>query len=191
MAGKRPQGRQVLLYDDDHYYMGGVLAELLVQDGRQVTLVTPASEASTWTRTTLEQAKIQARLIELGVEIVVSKAVAGVAPGSAELACVYTDRRSRIACESLVAVTARLPEDGLYRDLLARQAAWADAGIASVTCAGDAWGPSTIAAAVYAGRKFAEELDAPAIGEAVPFRREITELLPDSTAPPRRDNQGG
>ncbi len=179
MAGKRPQAREVVVYDDDHYYMGGVLAELLVRDGRKVTLVTPASEASTWTRVTLEQAKIQARLIELGVEIVVSKAVAGVTRDGAELACVFTDRRSRIACESLVAVTARLPEDRLYRDLLARQPAWADAGIASVTCAGDAWGPSTIAAAVYAGRKFAEELDAPAIGEAVPFRREITELLPD------------
>jgi hypothetical protein len=32
MTGKMPQGR-VVIYDDDHYYMGGVLAELLAQNG--------------------------------------------------------------------------------------------------------------------------------------------------------------
>jgi dimethylamine/trimethylamine dehydrogenase len=179
MAGKRPKGREIVLYDDDHYYMGGVLAELLIKHGCKVTLVTPASEASTWTRATLEQAKIQARLIDLGVEIVTAKTVAAAKPGQAELACVYTDRRSQIACEGLVLVTARLPEDRLYHQLKTRESDWAGAGIKSVTCAGDAWGPATIAAAVYAGRKFAEELDAPDRGDAVPFRREITELLAD------------
>ena len=33
--------------------------------------------------------------------------------------------------------------------------------------------------AVYGGRRYAEEMDAPAIGDAPPFRREITELLPE------------
>ena len=39
MAGKLPKG-EVLLYDDDHYYMGGVLAELLVKNGNTVRFVT-------------------------------------------------------------------------------------------------------------------------------------------------------
>ena len=43
MDGKRPQGKNVVLYDDDHYYMGGVLAELLRKEGYAVTLVTPSS----------------------------------------------------------------------------------------------------------------------------------------------------
>jgi dimethylamine/trimethylamine dehydrogenase len=76
-------------------------------------------------------------------------------------------------------VTARLPDDRLYRDLKARESEWADASIAAVNCTGDAWAPSTIAAAVYGGRRYAEELDAPLIGDALPFRREITELLPE------------
>ena len=42
MAGRMPRGRDVLIYDDDHYYMGGVLAELLRKHGFAVTLVTPA-----------------------------------------------------------------------------------------------------------------------------------------------------
>ena len=55
------------MYDDDHYYMGGVLAELLAQNGCDVTLVTPAPLISYWSQFTLEQAKIQARLMKLGV----------------------------------------------------------------------------------------------------------------------------
>ena len=71
-----------------------------------------------------------------------------------------------------------MPEDALYRDLKAQEANWAAAGIASVEVIGDACAPGTIAMAVYAGRRSAEELDTPDIGDAVPFRRELTELAP-------------
>ena len=48
-----------------------------------------------------------------------------------------------------------------------------------MTTIGDALAPATIAHAVYAGRRYAEELDGPHdTGDAVPFKREITELLP-------------
>ena len=54
MAGKLPQGH-VIVYDDDHYYMGGVMAELLREKGCDVTLITPANCVSEWTVNTLEQ----------------------------------------------------------------------------------------------------------------------------------------
>ncbi|MEI9904624.1 MAG: FAD-dependent oxidoreductase [Asticcacaulis sp.] len=54
LRGDLPAG-EVLIYDDDHYYMGGVLAELLTRAGCQVTLVTPAPLVSNWTENTLEQ----------------------------------------------------------------------------------------------------------------------------------------
>jgi dimethylamine/trimethylamine dehydrogenase len=91
---------------------------------------------------------------------------------------VYTGRTGTLACDAAVLVTARLPEDGLYRELKAREADWKTAGIASVDVIGDACAPGTIAMAVYAGRRYAEELDTPEIGDAVPFRRELTELAP-------------
>jgi dimethylamine/trimethylamine dehydrogenase len=166
-----------MLYDDDHYYMGGVLAELLQREGFAVTLVTPATEVSNWARNTMEQFKIQARLLELGVEIVTGRIVAAVRKGEIETACVFTGRTDVRASDSVVLVTARLPNDRLYLDLKARESEWVDAGIASVRCAGDAWAPSTIAGAVYGGRRYAEEMDAPPIGDALPFKREITELL--------------
>src|SRR5699024_4292528 len=31
--GRRPSGTRVVVYDDDHYYMGGVVAELLAGEG--------------------------------------------------------------------------------------------------------------------------------------------------------------
>jgi dimethylamine/trimethylamine dehydrogenase len=178
MAGRLPQGKRVLVYDDDHYYMGGVLAELLVGAGRQVTLATPAADVSNWTHNTLEQGAIQTRLLELGVEIRPHRVLEALGDSEAILACVYTGREESLACDAAVLVTARLPEDALYLELKAQEADWAAAGIASVEIIGDACAAGTIAMAVYAGRRYAEELDTPVIGDAVPFRRELTELEP-------------
>jgi dimethylamine/trimethylamine dehydrogenase len=178
MASKRPGGGHVLLYDDDHYYMGSVLAELLVQEGRRVTFVTPAGEVATWARNTLEQEKIQRRLLEIGVEIRPHRALTNVARGGAEMACVFTSRPSPIACDAVLLVTARDPRDALYLDLRARCHDWPAAGIRSVTLIGDAQAPGLIAAAVYAGHRYAQELDAPPTGDALPFKRDITELTP-------------
>ena len=66
-----------LVFDDDNYYMGGVLAEKLRREQHEVTLATPAAEVSSWTRMTDEQPKVQAQLIRLGVELLPSHALAG------------------------------------------------------------------------------------------------------------------
>ncbi len=176
MAGTRPSGKRVVLYDDDHFYMGGVLAELLAREDYQVTLVTPAADVSNWTANTLEQGFIQRRLLELGVEIRPHHSIAALRADAAVASCVFTGRKREIEADALVLVTARLPDDGLYLDLQARQADWAEAGIKSVKVIGDACAPGPIAYAVYAGHRYARELDGPDIGDAVPFKRELTEL---------------
>jgi dimethylamine/trimethylamine dehydrogenase len=172
MAGARPQGDHVVLFDDDHYYMGGVLAELLAREGRAVTLVTPAARVSEWTVNTMEQERIQRRLIELGVEVLVSQTLVGAAPGVARIACVYTERERELPADGLVLVTARDPRDGLAAELLEASERWAEAGVASVRAVGDAWAPATIAAAVWDGRRYAEQLDE----TDVPLRREVIRL---------------
>jgi dimethylamine/trimethylamine dehydrogenase len=175
MAGAGAAG-DVVLYDDDHYYMGGVLAERLVERGCRVTLITPAAEASTWTRNTLEQHRIQARLLECGVTIVPHCALTAIGADSVETACVFRGETNEIACDAVVMVTARLPNDRLYRDLRARRDDWANAGIQSVDAIGDARAPATIAHAVYAGHRYARELDGPDPGDGPPFRRELPAL---------------
>jgi dimethylamine/trimethylamine dehydrogenase len=48
MAGTEPSG-PVVIFDDEHYYMGGVIAEKLARSGMAVTLVTPESLVSAFT----------------------------------------------------------------------------------------------------------------------------------------------
>ncbi|MCH8002782.1 MAG: NAD(P)-binding protein [Proteobacteria bacterium] len=172
MAEAAPEG-PVVVFDDDHYYMGGVLAEKLRRDGLEVTLVTPALAASYWTEKTLEIEHIHKRLLELEIAILPNLSVVGFDGQRAELACVFTARRRDIPCASIVTVTARLPEAALYRDLMDDPDRLAEAGIRSVAAIGDALAPGSIAAAVYAGHRAARELDAPPIGDAVPFEREL------------------
>jgi dimethylamine/trimethylamine dehydrogenase len=178
MAGKRPSGR-VVIYDDDHYYMGGVLAELLAQAGCDVTLITPAPFVSDWSRNTLEQRAIHARLVEAGVKIVLNRGVAAIHADGVETNCSYTDARDRTGCDAVVVVASRLSNDSVYDALMAREAEWAAAGIRSVKLIGDASAPGPIAWATYAGHRYARELDMPDIGDALPFRREVTELAED------------
>ena len=60
--------------------------------------------------------------------------------------------------------------------LKARADAWADHGIRSVKVIGDANAPAAIAWATYAGHRYAEELEEPDRGDALPFRREVARM---------------
>ena len=171
MDGDMPPG-PVLLYDDDGYYLGSVLAEALRAAGREVIFVTPGESPATWTASTLEFPHIQKRLRELGVTILPARRVVAFDGASAVLEDIWSGRRQVQACASLLALTARLPDDALYRELAAREADWHGAGIRSVRCIGDALAPGAIVHAVHDGHRCARELDeAPA--EGVPFRRNI------------------
>ena len=174
-----PQGTLVLVWDDDHYYMGGLMAELLADMGCETHYLTPACEVSTWTRATMEQHFIQARLLEKGVKIHPFANLDAVGDGGVTASCAFTGRTEEVEADAVMLVTSRASEDRLARDLEARAADWSDAGIESVVTIGDALAPATIAHAVYAGRRYAEELDGPAeTGDEVPFKREIVELAP-------------
>jgi len=156
---------QVVLFDDDHFYMGGAIAEKLQRAGCDVTLVTPAGVVSQWTANTLEQHAIQKRLIELGVKIITSHNIAAIRQSTMDISCVFSQSTRTLACEAAVLVTMRRPSDDLWQ------------AQPSVTRLGDALGPSTIAAAVYSGHRYARELGARDLGN-VPFRRELINLSP-------------
>jgi len=174
-AGRRPRGSHVLVYDDDHYYLGGVIAELLRREGFEVTVVTPEPLVSAWTVHTFEVRRVQRRLIELGITRRTESVVTSIGATSAQVADVYTGTAQTLACDSVVMVTGRLPLDDLLGDLLRHRATGA---ISTVRAVGDCLAPGTIAAAVWSGRRAAEEFDGPTGAADVPFRREITELDP-------------
>jgi dimethylamine/trimethylamine dehydrogenase len=171
MAGRLPEGR-VLVFDDDYYYMGAVIAERLRTAGSPVTLVSPKERVAAWSWFTWEQVRTQRRLMELGVEIVLNHGLSAFDGREATLACAYMGRERRIAADSVVMVTARQPNDGLYRVLSERLAAGVPAAPKSLRRIGDCDAPAIIAAAVHAGHRYARELDADRAGSAPPSRRE-------------------
>jgi dimethylamine/trimethylamine dehydrogenase len=165
----------VVVFDDDHYYLGAVLAEKLRLDGFDVTLVTPAHNVSAWTVNTLEQHAIQKRVLDLGVEVRVNRNIVEFDGSAITLECTYTERQTTVPAASVVTVTSRLPNDELAQSLDDLPEAMSAAGIISVTSIGDCLAPSTIAAAVYAGHRQAREFDWPPTDEAA-FQRELTDV---------------
>ncbi|AKS46117.1 dimethylamine/trimethylamine dehydrogenase [Octadecabacter temperatus] len=178
MGDASPKGH-VVIYDDDHYYMGGVLAELLIQKGCSVTLITPAAYVSEWTLNTLEQHEIHRRLANMGVSIELNRGVSAIGKDHVVSNCMFTDMTREIACDAVLMVSSRAENNTVYNDLKLREPEWADAGIKSVKLIGDANAPGPIAWATYAGHRYARELDGTDIGDALSFRREITQLADD------------
>lgn len=167
-----PAADPILIFDDDHYYFGSVLAEKLRAVGHDVTLVTPAERVSAWTVNTLEQHAIQKRLLELGVHVIMNHNLVELDGRRAVLACAYTERQHSVPAATVVSITSRLPNDELYEALSALAPRVAAAGIVSVAAIGDCNAPGTIAAAVYAGHRYAREFDRPETDETA-FRREL------------------
>ena len=163
MDGKRPDtpGSVVTVYDDDHYYMASVIAELLVSEGYRVTLATPGMCVASWTEYTLEQRHIEKRLLTAGVQILARHQLADVSEGRLRLTNTLTGEVSDHE-GNVVSVTARLPRDELFETLK---------GKISVRRIGDCFGPSIIAAAVYEGHRYAREFDTEIDPDGVPFNR--------------------
>ncbi|MEO0369858.1 MAG: FAD-dependent oxidoreductase [Pseudomonadota bacterium] len=176
MAGAVPNG-PVVVFDDDHFYMGGAIAEKLRLAGAEVHLVTPAAEVSSWTQNTLEQHFIQKKLMEAGVHLHLNQNIKTLRAGEAILECAYTGRETRLEAASSVLVTMRRPVDQLYQSLI-------DAGAPNVTRIGDAIAPGTIAAAIYSGHRAARDMGEPEV-QGVPFDRELSELSHNWRAPGR------
>jgi len=166
---------RVVIYDDDHYYLGGVIAEKLRREGHKVLLVTPAATISSWSEWTLEQEQTQKLLIELGVEFATQTDLVSADAGMVELSCVFTDRRTEKDCDSLVLISERIPNDKLYHSLQEKPENLSEAGIKTLKCIGDCLAPSTIAAAVYSGHLAARELESDQ-QEEVPFLRERVQI---------------
>lgn len=158
MAGRMPQGSS-LVFDDDGFYMAGVIAEKLAESGNPVMYVTSRPMVSQWSIHTQEQARVHRRLHELGVEIVLNQLLTGFDGKQAILNCIYTDQEIQLTVGNVVLVTCRLPRNSLYHELQEAIDEGIEGAPKTVRCIGDANAPAIIAAAVYAGHKYARELD--------------------------------
>ena len=158
MAGRLPTG-PTLIFDDDHYYMASVIAEVLRQNQVPVTLVTPENMVSAWGNMTSEQAQIHCRMVEVGVDIITTHNLASFNGSEAVIECTYTGQQKTIAVDSVVTVTMRNPDDQLFHQLQQRMDTDAEFNPLSLSRIGDCEAPSIIAGAVFSGHRYARELD--------------------------------
>ena len=161
----------VVVYDDEHNYMGSLMAEVAAKQGCKVTFVTPHNMVAAWTDFTLEQGKIVNRLSSMEVDWHVNLEFEAFEGGHAHFACAYTgERKSSIAFDSFIFVGARLPYNRLVDQL--KTLVSED----KVSVIGDALVPGLIQAAVYSGHKAARMFNGEPLS-GVEFRRDQIELL--------------
>ena len=128
-------------------------------NGRHVTYVTEEDSVSAWAGKTSERWRIRSRLLERGVNILTAHAVTRFDGERALLECVYSGRTHHDEANAVVAVTQRNPNDQLYHQLVQSVDGEAQDLPFTLSRIGDCNAPAIIAAAVYAGYKYAIELD--------------------------------
>jgi dimethylamine/trimethylamine dehydrogenase len=156
-AGERLEG-PVLVFDFDHYYMGGVIAEHLANQGLRVSYATPTGYASAWTIMTNEQNFIHQRFEEKNIDITNRVLLDHFDGDKALLKDIFSGKEQEMDVKSIVIVGMRHPNDSLYHSLNDRRGELEAAGIKSVKQIGDALAPGALVHAVYSGHEYARNL---------------------------------
>ncbi len=162
----------VVIYDDDHYYMGNVLAAHLAAQGHEVHLVCPLPSIAEWMGYTLESPRVLEQMVALGVHMHPNTTVK--AWTGAALQVTRSDTSARlpdIVGQTLVAVGMRIPNDALYHSLKAMPDL-----APRVSAIGDCVAPGIIQAAVFSGHTEARRLLS-GLSEGSPFKRETPVLF--------------
>ena len=193
MAGAET-GERVAALDADGYYTGIGMAELMADAGKRVSLITPDARAASFCDYTLEGDNIHRRIRELGIALLANRWVERIELGNAVMlfaSHVYDEaatptlppvpgenpRRALaesepLECDSLILVTARQPNDALYRALNARRADWAAHGVRAVYAVSDCYAPGIPQAAVWQAHRLAREFESPDPMKPLPFIHE-------------------
>jgi len=125
-----------------------------------VCFVTPENMVSAWGVMTDEQYQAQQRLIELDVQIITAHGLDEFDGSNARLSCVYSERTRAVAADAVVLVTTRTPVDDLYMEIAGKIESGTSESVTAPTLhkIGDCDAPAIIAAAIYAGHRYAREL---------------------------------
>jgi dimethylamine/trimethylamine dehydrogenase len=150
----------VVIFDDDRFYMASVLVELIASAGLETIYVTPSPLVAAWTEQTLEQSRIQKRLIQLGVKLFLSHNISDKDDTMLSIECCYSGNITQVPCTDLVSATSKLPNRDLWNELSGDEPAWKAAGIKTVQHIGDCVSPGLIATAVQSGYRYAQSAGA-------------------------------
>ncbi|HEX5539758.1 MAG TPA: FAD-dependent oxidoreductase [Methylophilaceae bacterium] len=190
LAGKKPIGKRVVILNADTYFMAPSLAEKLAVAGHEVTIVSGVHLAN-YMHFTLEYPNMMRRLHELHVTELGDTFCSKIEPGRLEIYSIWGDGSKRtyrgpgvlprdenkshrwLEFDSLILVTGRHSEAGLYNELKAREGEWAENGIKAVYLIGDAEAPRLIADATFTGHRLAREIEEENAQYPKPYKREV------------------
>jgi dimethylamine/trimethylamine dehydrogenase len=170
--GAEVHGEHVLVYDCDGYFIGASIAERLAEQGKKVSLVTFHTQVAPGMFLTGEGSRMVRRLLELGVTLFTEHVVSEIRPGIALGAYAYRDDVVEWRADSVVFVTERFSDVGLYEELTASASSLTDSGIERVLRIGDCVEPRAVADVIFDGHRLAREIDSPDPSRPLEFIRE-------------------
>jgi len=188
-AGKKI-GERVVVLDGDGHFMGIALAELMRQQGKDVTIVTNMSEISEYGIFTMDVMNNKRMMFTNRIKQYRNYWAEKIEPGKITLYYLYRHgpdligpnaggmpRREstetlELACDTVVMVTSRVPNDGLFRNLRQQRATRKQHEIDDVFRIGDCHAPRQCNNAVFDGHRLAREFDSPHPQYPLPWVRE-------------------
>ncbi|MDP6476096.1 MAG: FAD-dependent oxidoreductase [Alphaproteobacteria bacterium] len=189
MAGK-PVGERVMVIDGDSHFTGLAMAELLADQGKQVTVVTDAGYVAEYGAYTMELGNNKRMMYAKKIAEYTGHWADKIEPDKVTLFYLYRDsaelfdqgngrfgRRMGtetfdVACDSVVLVTSRVPNSGLYKELKARQSEWPGNDIQAIYRVGDCVAPQQMNNVMFGAHRLAREFDSPHPETPLPWIRE-------------------
>jgi dimethylamine/trimethylamine dehydrogenase len=203
MAGKEI-GERVVVIDSDGYFTGLGMAEMMADQGKQVTMITDKPAASYYTEYTLEGDNVQRLLVEKDIAVLGNHWVERIEAGNATKVVAFnvyrdgykiqmpptpgqnprkeSDAVNELDCDTVILVTARASNDGLFKALKTRQDEWAANEISAIYHIGDCYSPRIPQLCIWEGHRLAREFDSPDPQKPLPYIRE-RRIWGDDTMP--------
>ena len=190
MNGKEVPGKKVIVLDADGHFTAIALAEMMADQGKEVTYITCLPEVAEYGVFTLDAFNNKRMLQEKDIAHHRDTWVESITNGKMTLYNVYgqgpdlhdpvagqpprnqSTKRTELPCDAVILVTSRASNDALYRELKGRSAEWAAQEIQDVYRIGDCHAPRQALNAIFDGHRLAREFDSAHPQFPLPWIRE-------------------
>jgi len=206
VQGKPVPGKRVLVLDGEGHFLGITLAEMMADQGKEVTYVCDASEVAEYGVFTLEAPNNKRMLFEKGIKTWRNHWVSKIEPGKVTLTYLYkhgpdllgpesggVPRRDNggdftVDVDAVILVTSRYSDNALWNELKTRKAEWAENEIQDIYRIGDCKAPAQVNQAMWDGHRLAREFDSEHPAYPLPWIRE-RQLWGNETVPKLGDKR--
>lgn len=177
LGGRRPTGKNVVVYDAEGYFTAPGVAELLALEGYRVQLVSCLEQIAPVCDDTLEGSLLRQRLHDRGVIMRPGVIMSAIRHDGVEAATEFGEPVD-LPADGVVLVTQRTSEDALYKELAADPGSLTANGVTGLYRIGDCVAPRIPAEAIFDGHRLAREIDSKDPSIPLPYRRERVVVVP-------------